>query len=225
MIEDLPLYISILFGITVVVTGMWIYAASRSRRFLMLMVIWTTIQSVLGLRGMYQDTEAMPPKIMLFGVLPALLLIVIIFLSPKGKAFVDSILLKPLTFFHVIRVPVEIVLFLLFTQGWVSRYMTFEGTNFDVFSGITAPLVGYIVFRSGRIHRKLLLGWNLLCLLLLLNVVIIAIFALPSPFQMISLDQPNAAVLYFPFNLLPTVVVPLVLFGHLVALRQLTKKT
>ena len=103
-------------------------------------------------------------------------------------------------------------------------YMTFEGTNFDLFSGITAAPVAYFVFRKDPVNRKLLTAWNLLCLLLLLNVVATGFLAVPSPFQQISLEQPNVAVLYFPFNLLATVVVPLVLFAHMIAIRRLIKR-
>lgn len=131
--------------------------------------------------------------------------------------------LKTLTYFHAIRIPVEMVLSLLFHHGVVSVYMTYEGTNFDLFSGLTAPMVAYLAFRTTP-NKKLLLGWNILCLLLLLNVVLTAIFALPSPLQKLSFEQPNIAVLHFPFNLLPAVVVPTVFFGHLAAIRQLTKK-
>ena len=160
---------------------------------------------------------------MLFGVFPTLVLILVIFLTEKGKSFIDNINLKYLIFFHTIRIPVEVVLFLLYYQGLVSKYMTFEGTNFDLFSGITAPLIAFVAFQKVKIKNKLLLGWNVLCLLLLLNVVITAIFSIPSPFQKLSFDQPNIAVLYFPFNLLPTVIVPLVFFAHLAAIRLLAK--
>lgn len=135
----------------------------------------------------------------------------------KRQKVLDGVDLKSLTYFHSIRIPVEIVLALLFHQGIVSVYMTFEGTNFVLFSGITVPLVAFLAFRKTSIKRKLLLWWNVLGLLLLLNVVITAVFAIPSPFQKLSLDQPNMAVLYFPFNLLSTVLVPLELFAHLVA--------
>jgi len=37
----------------------------------------------------------------------------------------------------------------------------------------------------------------------------------------LAFDQPNIAVLYFPFSWLPTYVVPVVLFCHLAALRKL----
>lgn len=225
MIEQLPVYISLLFGFTVAVTIGWFYFATRSKRFLILIIGWTLLQTVLGWAGLYQDTTTLPPRLMLFGIFPALAVIIIMFLTGKGRSFIDRIHLKTLTYFHSIRIPVEIVLALLYHQGYVSVYMTFEGTNFDIFSGITAPIVAYLAFRHGTMNKKLLLGWNIFCLALLLNVVITAIFALPSPFQQLAFDQPNVAVLYFPFNLLPAVVVPLVLFGHLAAIRQLTRNT
>src|SRR5690606_19487425 len=104
-----------------------------------------------------------------------------------------------ITWFHSIRVPVEIVLALLFHQGLILVYMTFEGANFDIFSGLTAPLVALFVFRKGIVKTKLLLAWNLLCLLLLINIVTIAALALPSPMQKIAFEQPNIAVMFFPF--------------------------
>lgn len=47
---------------------------------------------------------------------------------------------------------------------------------------------------------------------------------IPSPFQPHSFQQPNLAVLYFPYDLLPTVVVPIVLWAHGVTLRRLWKR-
>ncbi|MEX2565306.1 MAG: hypothetical protein WD431_05150, partial [Cyclobacteriaceae bacterium] len=208
MIENLPIYISLLFGGTVIGTIAWFYFATRSRKFLIFSISWTLLQSILGLNGVYLDTDALPPKILLFGILPTLVLMLLVFLIPKGKAFIDRINLKTLTYFNTIRIPVEIVLTLLFHQGLVSVYMTVEGTNFDLFSGLTAGIVAYVAFSNGLVKKKLLLGWHVVCFLLLLNVVITAVFALPSPFQKLSLTQPNVAVLYFPFNLLPSVVVP-----------------
>ena len=222
--EHIPIYINLLFGLTVIGTIIWFYFATKSKTFLFVAIGWTILQSVLGLSGIYQDTQTMPPPLMLFGIFPTLVFIVAIFLTAKGRKFIDNINLQTLTYFHSIRIPVEIVLALLFHQGVLSVYMTFEGTNFDLFSGITAPIVGYLAFRTTNGNKKLLLLWNIICLLLLLNVVITAVFAFPSPFQKLAFDQPNIAVLYFPFNLLPSVIVPAVLVGHLAAIRRLTKR-
>ncbi|ETN94765.1 hypothetical protein [Zhouia amylolytica] len=223
MTEQLPVYIKVLFGLTVLITLVWFFKAVKSKSVLIVIIIWTLIQTVLGLNGFYQDTTHLPPRILLVGVFPPLILIAITFFTRKGKLIMNQMDLKILTNFHVIRVPVEIVLALLFSYELVSVYMTYHGTNFDLLSGLTAPIIGFIAFKKEKVNNKLLLIWNIVCLLLLLNVVITAAFALPSPFQKIALNQPNVALLYFPFNLLPSVIVPLVLFAHLVAIKRIIK--
>lgn len=221
---NLPAYISILFGLTVLITVVWFYYVSKSKKFLIIASFWTVLQSIIGLNGVYQDTDTMPPKLMVFGILPSLILILIVFFTKKGKVFINQLNIKNLTYFHSVRIPVEIVLGLLYYYDVVSIYMTLEGTNFDILSGVTAPLVAYLALKKGKKNRNMLLFWNSICLLLLINVVVTAIFAFPSPFQKLSFEQPNIAILYFPFNLLPTVVVPIVLFSHLAAIKRLATK-
>jgi hypothetical protein len=101
--------------------------------------------------------------------------------------------------------------------------MTFEGRNFDILSGITAPIIFWLAFRKGKIKRPLLIIWNIFALILLFNIVTHAILSFPFPFQQMAFDQPNRGVLYFPFIWLPTVVVPVVLFAHLISLWKLFK--
>lgn len=101
--------------------------------------------------------------------------------------------------------------------------MTFEGRNFDMLSGLTAPLIFYTGFAKNRVHKKLLLFWNLICLALLINIVVIAVLSAPFAFQLFSFEQPNIAILYFPFVWLPGVVVPLAALSHLASIRQLLR--
>ena len=133
----------------------------------------------------------------------------------------DNLDLKILTILHVIRIPVEVVLFWLFIHKGVPELMTFEGRNFDILSGLTSPLVYYFGFIKKRLNNKSLILWNLACLALLFNIVLNAVFSAPSPFQKFAFDQPNIAVLHFPFVWLPAFVVPVVLLAHLVSIRQL----
>ena len=223
-LENLPVYISLLFGITAVGAVLWFYFVTRSKSFLVLALCWMVLQSIMGYSSFYQNTETIPPRMMIFGILPALTLVLFPFFTKKGKTFIQQINLKKLTYFHSIRIAVEITLGLLFYYRVVSVYMTLEGTNFDLVSGITAPIIAYLAYKKCETNKKLLFGWNIVCLLLLLNVVVTAILAFPSPFQKLAFNQPNLAILYFPFNLLPTVVVPIVLFSHLAALKKLTFK-
>lgn len=103
----------------------------------------------------------------------------------------------------------------------VPEAMTFEGQNFDILSGITAPVIYFLAFRNRRVNRPLLIAWNIAALLLLANIVTIAVLAFPSPIQQIAFDQPNRAVMYFPYVWLPAVVVPIVLFSHVASLWKL----
>src|SRR5205814_3813902 len=91
-------------------------------------------------------------------------------------------------------------------------------------SGITAPFVYYFAFVAKRMEWRFLMGWNILCLALLLNVVITALLSAKTPFQQLAFNQPNIAVTYFPYVLLPAVVVPIVLFSHLAGIRQILRK-
>jgi hypothetical protein len=126
-----------------------------------------------------------------------------------------------MTLLHTVRVLVEIVLFLLFIHKAVPGRMTFEGRNFDILAGLTAPVIFYFGFIRKRLDRKIILMWNFICLGLLLNIVVNAVLSAPFPFQKFAFDQPNIAILYFPFNWLPSCVVPLVLLSHLATIRQL----
>ena len=220
--EDLPAYISILFGFTTILTAWLFYKATgNSKPVLLIILIWLAVQALIAGSGFYTVTDTLPPRFLLL-VLPPLLVIAGLFLSPNGRKFIDGLDLKSLTILHTIRIPVELVLFYLFTYKAVPELMTFEGRNFDILSGITAPVIFYFAFIRKQFDRKVLLIWNVICLGLLVNIVSNAILSAPFPFQQFAFDQPNIAVLYFPFIWLPCCVVPLVLLSHLAAIRQLS---
>ncbi len=222
--QNLPVYVSILFAITTLLTVILFFKATQSSKTtLIILLVWLALQSMLGLSGFYSVTDTVPPRFLLL-LAPPIILIFSLFISPKGRRFMDGLDIKTLTLLHIVRIPVEIVLFWLFVHNTVPELMTFEGRNFDIFSGITAPIVFYFGFVKKRLNKKVLLAWNVICLGLLINIVTNAILSAPFPFQQFAFDQPNTAVLYFPFNWLPACVVPLVLFSHLVAIRWTLKR-
>jgi hypothetical protein len=219
--ENLPIYIYLVFGITVLGSvGLFYKAANYSNTVLILLLSWLGIQAVISMTGFYQNSYAMPPR---FGflVLPPVLLTIALFVTEKGRQFIDSLDMKTLTMFHIIRIPVEIVLFWLFLHKGIPQLMTFEGRNFDILSGLSAPLIYYWGFVQQKLSRKALLIWNFICLGLLINIVANAALSIPTPFQQFAFEQPNIAVLHFPFVWLPGCLVPMVLCAHLVSIRQL----
>lgn len=222
--ENLPAFIKVVFVLTTVLT-LFIFYSSTNRSFgsLLILISWLTIQYYLSQSGFYLTTDTFPPRfLMLAG--PPMLFIILLFLTKSGKHYIDNLDVKTLTLLHSVRVPVEMVLFWLFVYKMIPQIMTFEGQNFDVISGLTAPFVYYFGYIRKSQSKRFLLIWNLVCLALLLNIVVTAVIAAPSPFQKIAFEQPNIAILHFPFVWLPSFIVPLVLFSHLVAIRDLWKK-
>ncbi|MFZ1321650.1 MAG: hypothetical protein WAT71_08860 [Ignavibacteria bacterium] len=252
MISELPVYVSFIFNVAVILTAVFFYFATRSKpilhsddgidqdininietdpdantdyskRTIIVMLLFLLIQGVLGMTGFFTDTKAIPPR-MIFLAPPALLFLLAIFFLNSGKKFTDTLDPKILTYLHSVRIPVEIVLYLLFVNKLVPEVMTFEGNNFDILAGISAPFAAYFGYRKNpesKIARISLLIWNFICLGLLFNIVLTAVFSVPSPFQLLAIKQPNIGILYFPFMWLPGFIVPLVLFSHLVCIRKL----
>jgi hypothetical protein len=217
-----PLYTSMLFiAVTIFPVFMAWKASHYSRTFIIVVIAWLILNALGALSLFYSNTAGTPPRFAL-AVVPALLGILVLFVTRAGKKFLDGLDLGTLILLNVVRIPVEMGLFLLFSNKAIPEVMTFEGRNFDIVSGITAPVLWllYTKFQT----RKLLLFWNFLCLALLINIVGTAIVAAPFEFQQIAFDQPNIAVMYFPYIWLPCCIVPLVLLSHLAMIRHLLSR-
>jgi hypothetical protein len=234
MLPNLPPFIPVLFLLIIVLTIGLCYnylkgsgSAIIKRRIgaiIGIQIIWLIIQGILAYKGFYTARLSLsPPRLFIFGLLPPLIVIIIIFCTKVGRKFIDDLPLKGLLLLNLIRIPVEVGLFLLYLHGAVPRLMTFEGGNLDILSGISALIIIYIGFDANGFRHNVLFVWNSLCLALLVNIVVRALLSAPFPMQKLAFSQPNVAILYFPFVLLPTFIVPLVLFGHLVVFRKIFK--
>jgi hypothetical protein len=220
---NLPLYISLVFLFATAFSVFSLYKGfNGSRLVLGATMVWLLLQSLIGLSRFYLKTDSLPPRFLLL-IAPPFLCILILFLTKKGKALIDTLNTTWLTWLHVVRIPIELVLLSLFLHQLIPQIMTFEGRNFDIISGITAPFIAYFYYRKSKIGKGLAIAWNIVCLGLVLNIVMYGILSVPYPFQRFGFEQPNTGVLYFPFLLLPGFIVPAVIFSHLVALRQLFK--
>lgn len=222
--ETLPIFIPLGFIATVLLALVLLYRASGyNRTFLLIISGWLMLQAAFTLAGFYRVFNANPPR---FGLLifPPLIAIILLFVTPKGRVFLNGLNAKALTLLHIVRIAVELVLFGLFVHHAVPRLMTFEGGNLDILSGLTALFIWYFGYVKQKISRGWLLAWNFAALALLFNIVVRAVLSLPLPFQQFGFEQPNTALVFFPYSWLPTFVVPAVLLAHLVNIRKLIIK-
>ena len=228
--ENIPAYISGTFlAIVAAAVGFIFYAvnfvAAGKRNFtptiiLTLLSVWIFLVSILTFNEFFLDFSS-PPRLMIFvGV--TILTILVLLVYKRTRTFLNKMPITTLTYIHIIRVPVEMVLLWLGIIGAVGMELTFEGSNFDIISGITAPFVGVFMIGGRSKNRLGAIIWNFAALALLINIVVRAISYTPYFYEYtIGGQAQNIAVFYFPFVLLPTLVVPIVFFCHIVSLNQL----
>jgi hypothetical protein len=118
---------------------------------------------------------------------------------------------------HFVRVLVELGLFWLSTYKVVPKVLTFEGRNFDILIGLTAPVIYYFGFVKPKLSKSIIVAWNVIGLVFLFNVVINTVLIIPD-------SDSNFALGYFPFFLLPSFIVPLVMFSHLASIKRILSK-
>ena len=219
--QHLPIYIPAAFITTTLITLLLLYKAARySKPVIIITLIWLALQTALGLSGFYQNTAGLPPRFMLLLIPPVIFIIMLFTLKPGRKA-IDTFDTKILTLLHTVRILVELVLYALYANKTIPQLMTFEGRNFDILCGLTAPLIYYFGYVKPILSKKILLAWNIICLLLLANIAIIAVLSAPFAFQRFAFNQPDIALLYFPYIWLPGFVVLAVLFAHIATMRKL----
>ena len=231
--DNIPAYVGLMFILTTLTTlGFVLFGIfqaqenKNNKTFISVTVIltaWLGLVALLALNGFYSNFEAFPPRLV-FALLPPTLAIIFLTLNAKSRAFLQKIPITTMTYLHIIRVPVEIVLWWMFLGGLVPKLMTFEGINYDILSGITAPFIAIFAVGFKNKRRIAAILWNFIALGLLFNIVGHALLSAPSPFQKLAFDMPNIGVFYFPFVWLPAFVVPAVLFAHIVSLLKLFER-
>lgn len=183
-----------------------------------LCALWMVLVGVLAARGMLSDFSGLPPR-PFFVLFPALIAVISLSLSPAMGHVLTHTKPYELMGLQVFRLPVEIFLWLLFLQGHIPVQMTFEGYNWDILTGIA----GGILFFLPQLARRKSVQWIFhgVGTLLLFNIVFIAITSMPTALRLFMNEPANRIVVTFPFIFLPTVLVPMALFLHLLGWRYL----
>jgi hypothetical protein len=185
-------------------------------RTMIVFLLWGVFLAVFSLAGISRRFEWFPLNLAPVLFIPLITTLVVVF-SGKMKHILTFVPQKTLTQLQVFRVFVEILLWMLFLENLLPVQMTFEGRNFDILAGVTAPIVAYWFSEN----RKVMIVWNFLCLALLINIVTIAILSTPTSIRVFYNEPSNTIVTYFPFIFLPGFLVPLAYGLHFLSLRKL----
>lgn len=213
-------------AIVLAVAGMFLHAVLRMDRgrfgvAAAVLVFWLIVPAALASRGILDRYSPAPaPGFILVGLLT--IGTVVLAFSGFGSRMAAVIPLAGLVGYQVFRVPLEWVLHELFAEGVIPVQMTYSGRNFDIVTGVLAGALGLWLW-SGHRSRWLVLAWNIIGLVLLINIVSIAILSTPAPIRYFMNEPANRLPSTFPFVWLPTFLVQAALFGHLLVFRALIR--
>jgi hypothetical protein len=187
------------------------------RRVIVILAGWTIFITIFSITGFFGDFSTFPPRLMIVLVIPLISMFMMTF-SKTTRELLGGIHQRSIIRLQVFRVFVEILLWSLFIQNLLPVQMTFEGRNFDVLSGLAAPLVVLFLVRS----RTGIIIYNLISLGLLANILAIAILSMPMPIRYFMNEPSNTIVTVFPFIWLPGLLVPLAYGLSFLSLRKLS---
>lgn len=191
------------------------YGSGKNKKRLLLFTVWQLLTGLLALFGVFEKHPGSFP-LLIAGTF------VITFILLK-QINTQTLNLKALLSIHILRLPVELALYQLFLQKKIPYLMTFKGWNFDILIGISALVIfSYCLFHP-IINRRFFIAWNIIGLVFLFIIVSLAILSSPLPIQKFAFEQPNIAVLEFPYCFLPSCIVPIVLISHVLLIGQYKK--
>src|SRR6185312_3123992 len=154
-------------------------AGAGMRPLLAILFAYIAIPGHLARTGALGAWDATPPPALAL-ILGLTALTVLIVFSAVGARLADGIPLAAIVLLQSFRIAVEWLLHRLYLAGSVPVQMTWSGRNFDIVSGVTGLVLGLVLLRGVRVSRAVVLGWNVLGLALLANIVVIAVLATPA---------------------------------------------
>jgi hypothetical protein len=121
-----------------------------------------------------------------------------------------------LVFFQAFRLPLELVLHDWYTSGIIPETMTWTGSNWDIASGVFACLV------CAFVGKRLWLAWlfNIVGIVLLLNVGRVALLSSPVPFGW-DVEPKLELILHLPHAYIVPLCVGGAALGHVLLSRRL----
>ena len=184
---------------------------------------WLILLGALAKFNFFNDFSATPPHMLLVFV-PPLIFVILLAMSKKISVLLAYVPAWWLVMIQGFRVGVEFGLWQLYKDGRAPVQMTFEGRNFDIITGITAIIIGYLIFKK-KLGNKAIIAWNILGLALLVNIVITTILSLPLPFRQFMNEPSSIIITQYPFIWLPGFLVPFAYTMHILSIKKAMGKS
>lgn len=197
-------------------------SAAAARRLALIvsagLALWLAVTALLAHTGFLGVWTSLPPR---WPLLPAtaFIAIAVVMRAHGTKTLLTNTPLHWPVAAQSFRVGVELAIFALYCEARAPRQVTFEGRNYDILVGITAPLLAWWVARQRASPKRVLL-WNVVSLAVLANTVVTVASSTPGPLHRDWPGIPFTDIATWPVVWLPAFLMPLAVFLHVVSLHQ-----
>jgi hypothetical protein len=236
MNPNVPFYIdSILYIIAAIIAAFILFAVNfgimktdplKRNRYIavtsLIILCWLVISALISFNGVLHDFSTTPPKILLV-LIPSLLAIIYTSSSKSVNRLLNAIPPEWLLYIQSFRVLMELLLWMLFWKNIIPVQMSFEGLNYDILAGLSAPIVGYYALSVKKWPRVVALLWNFAGLLLVTNIFVVSLLSTPGPMRQFFNEPSNTIVAYFPYVWIPAFIVPFAYLMHVLSIKQIIR--
>lgn len=186
--------------------------ARSSVAVIIVLILWLLLALIAGASGLFARLVPPLPQAVLLGLV--LIQVLMFAFYPGFRTWCMSVDLRALVLFHITRF-VGIYFLILYSRGKFPYDFAVPGGWGDIAVAVYAVLISVYVKPEGVAGWALYFLWNVLGFADISFVVITAArLALSDPGSM-------AELLKLPLALLPTFVVPVIIFTHLVIFARL----
>ncbi len=176
---------------------------------------WLALSILFAMSGLVNRVRAAVPLSIAVAVVAGVLAYAF---APRFRAWTSRIPLSSLVALHGVRALIGALFLVEFRAGQLPELFAWRAGVGDIAAGLLALLVAHAL--PPGLRRISTLAWNLMGLLDILLVVATAqylFFITKDPLMVSALSR-------FPYPVLPTFVVPLVILGHLLVFARLSNQ-
>jgi hypothetical protein len=175
-------------------------------------LLWIIFQSTLSLNRWYMDRKTVN---VLFPYITTFVLIVVVGFLPALKAFRVALHRPTLSWMQLLRLPIYGIMLWSVQHKQTPSGIWLYLLVFDAALMLAMPFV----LRQARARVSshwMERMWHLTGLLSLATAWMFMLLSAPSSLQQMAFQSPNYLIVHFPGSWIPSVVIPLLMFGHVI---------
>jgi len=185
-----------------------------NRIVFILLILWFVTAFLLGLSGAVSKLTPPQPQIILF--ILVITLLIFFNLVDTLKSWIMSINIKYLVAVHISRL-VGIYFLVLYSRNLLPYDFAVKGGLGDIFIALTALILVIFISNDSSVNKKIYLLWNSIGFIDIVFVVLTAArIGLKNPQEISELFK-------LPLSLLPTFLVPIIIFTHIMIYIRLVR--